>query len=183
MNREVGRLNKYLMNRKSNTHNRYQGKWKRVLCVCSAGLLRSPTASLLLSREPYNYNTRSAGLSKEFALVVVDEVLLEWCDEIVCMNREQEVKLREMTEKPIICLDIEDEYEYREERLIKLVKERYDKCIKSLKEESIKRLTPFEELKVLIHTRDVNYQSAEAIEHWARIEEWLSNKLKDKIDE
>ena len=44
------------MNRLANTQNKYQGKYKKVLCVCSAGLLRSPTAALVLSQEPFNFN-------------------------------------------------------------------------------------------------------------------------------
>ena len=58
----------FLMNRLANSSNRYQGEYKRVLCVCSAGLLRSPTAALVLSQEPYNFNTRAAGLDEAFAL-------------------------------------------------------------------------------------------------------------------
>ena len=65
------------MNRMSTVHNRYQGDYKRVLCVCSAGLLRSPTAALVLAQDPYNYNTRAVGVTQDFALVPVDRVLLE----------------------------------------------------------------------------------------------------------
>ena len=111
------------MNRLANVHNKYQGKHKRVLCVCSAGLLRSPTAAIVLASEPFNFNTRAAGLTPEFALIPVDEVLLEWADEVVCMERWMVDKLE--TEKPIICLDIEDSYEYRNPDLMRLVKERY----------------------------------------------------------
>ena len=66
-----------LMNRLANTHNHYQGDAKRVLCVCSAGLLRSPTAAFVLSQEPFGFNTRAAGIAEDFALIVVDDVLLE----------------------------------------------------------------------------------------------------------
>lgn len=113
------------LNRLANVHNRFQGKYKRVLCVCSAGLLRSPTTALVLSQEPYNFNTRSAGLDKEFALIPVDDALLEWAQEIVCMNQEQKNELSNMTDKKIICLDILDSYSYREAELISLIKERY----------------------------------------------------------
>ena len=41
--------------------NEYQGDYKRVLTVCSANMLRSPTIAHVLSAEPYNFNTRSAG--------------------------------------------------------------------------------------------------------------------------
>ena len=53
----------FLMNRIANSTNPFQKDYKRVLCVCSAGLLRSPTAAYVLSQAPYNYNTRAAGLT------------------------------------------------------------------------------------------------------------------------
>jgi predicted protein tyrosine phosphatase len=115
----------FLMNRLANCHSQYQGKTKKVLCVCSAGLLRSPTAAFVLSQEPFNYNTRCAGITKEFALIPVDEVLLQWADEIVCMDKNQEKLLTEMTGKPIICLNIPDHFEYRNPELIDLIKKSY----------------------------------------------------------
>ncbi len=118
------------MNRKANCHNRYQGAHKRVLCVCSAGLLRSPTAAIVLASEPFNFNTRAAGLTPEFALIPVDEVLLEWADEIVCMEYKMVEALKESTEKPIVCLNIEDNFEYRDPDLMRLVAERYQKAFK-----------------------------------------------------
>lgn len=119
-----------LMNRLGNCSNPYQGTNKRVLCVCSAGLLRSPTAAFVLSQEPYNYNTRAAGITEEYALIVVDDVLLEWADEIVCMNvgqqKELMSKLKEMQlKKPVLNLDIPDSFAYRDPKLIKLIKEKY----------------------------------------------------------
>lgn len=117
----------FLMNRLANATNQYQGKYKRVLCVCSAGLLRSPTAAWVLSQEPYNFNTRAAGLEKEFALIPVDPVLLHWADEIVCMNSEQAERLRDMLEedKPIIVLNIEDSFRYRDSELVEKIRSAY----------------------------------------------------------
>ena len=51
--------------------NAYQGKHKKVLTVCSAGCLRSPTAAHILSSDPWNFNTRAAGISLEYAIVPV----------------------------------------------------------------------------------------------------------------
>lgn len=112
-------------NRLHNSKNPHQGAYKRVLCVCSAGLLRSPTTAVVLSQEPYNFNTRAAGMDADHALIVVDKVLLEWADEVVCMTPHQKSELEEMTKKPIVCLDIEDSYAYRSQELIKLIKEKY----------------------------------------------------------
>ncbi len=108
------------------SHNQYQGEYKRVLCVCSAGVLRSATTALVLSQEPFNYNTRSAGV-EYYALIPVTEVLLAWADEIVCMTEEHKIRLKVLTEKPIKCLNIPDSYEYRNEDMMKMIKENYDR--------------------------------------------------------
>ena len=126
----------FLMNRLANCTNRYQGEYKRVLCVCSAGLLRSPTAAFVLSQEPYNFNTRAAGLNPEFALVPVDRVLLEWADEIVVMSAQQAEQIRAMLEdeKQIVVLGIPDNFRYRDPELIRLIRESYDNHTKELSE-------------------------------------------------
>lgn len=110
------------LNRIHNCDNPYQGDYKKVLCVCSAGLLRSPTAALVLSAPPFNFNTRAAGLDESFALIPVDTVLLAWADEIVCMDKGQADRLRAMGfKKNILVLDIEDSYGYRDPQLIKKI--------------------------------------------------------------
>jgi len=76
-------------NRLFNSKNPYQGEEKKVLCVCSAGLLRSPTTATVLERE-FGYNTRAAGIDEGHALIPVDVVLLHWADEIVCMDEMQQ---------------------------------------------------------------------------------------------
>lgn len=119
-----------MMNRLANAKNPFQGRNKKVLCVCSAGLLRSPTAALVLSQPPFDFNTRAAGVETSFALIPVDQVLLYWADEIVCMTREHEkallVKLAELDiERPVVCLGIPDEFQYRDPELKKLIETRY----------------------------------------------------------
>jgi len=110
--------------------NRFQGDYKRVLTVCSANMLRSPTIAHLLSSAPYNFNTRSAG-TEPYALIPVTEDLLVWADEIVCADTEHAMWVRNkmmtwMLDKPIINLEIPDNYEYRNPELIQLIKERYE---------------------------------------------------------
>ncbi len=119
-----------MMNRLGNTKNPYQGQYKKVLCVCSAGLLRSPTTAVILSQEPFNYNTRAAGVSSEYALVQVDQVLLEWADEVVCMEPDHQLLLERLMEKtgtvkPIICLKVPDRFRYRDPKLMEMIKESY----------------------------------------------------------
>ena len=127
-------MSRFLMNRLGNAGNFNQGSYKKVLCVCSAGLLRSPTTAMVLSQEPYNYNTRAAGLVESYALIPVDQVLLCWADEIVCMTEEQKEELQKKLKdlnynKPVICLNIEDSFEYRNPKLIKLIKKNYAEAL------------------------------------------------------
>lgn len=74
-------------NRLHNIRNPHQTKAKRVLCVCSAGLLRSPTLANVLHRE-FGYNTRACGAASHYALVVIDEPLVAWADEIVFVDKD-----------------------------------------------------------------------------------------------
>lgn len=118
------------MNKYGIHSNRFQGDYKKVLTVCSANMLRSPTMAHVLSADPYNFNTRSAGTA-EYALIPVTKDLLMWCDEVVCADTEHALWIRNkmtewMIDKPIIDLQIPDNYEYRNSKLIELIKERYE---------------------------------------------------------
>ena len=120
-----------LLNRLGNSKNPYQTSTKKVLCVCSAGLLRSPTAANVLW-QVYGYNTRACGCSSEYALVPVDLVLLEWADEVVFMQREHMEKV--LTDYPdwnkdskteMTVLDIPDTFSWGDGNLKAMIKERY----------------------------------------------------------
>jgi predicted protein tyrosine phosphatase len=113
------------MNRLHNATNPAQGVTRRVLCVCSAGLLRSPTTAEVL-RDEYGYNTRACGLSEDYALIAMDPILVAWADEIVCMTQEQADEIRErFAPKPLQSLDIEDDYYFRDAELIALIRKNY----------------------------------------------------------
>ena len=117
--------------------NSYQGDYKRVLTVCSANMLRSPTIAVVLSMPPYDYNTRSAG-THSFALVPVTEDLLMWADEVVCADTEHALIIRDklmeyQLDKPIVNLRIPDNYEYRNPELIMMIRRRYDEILLSTK--------------------------------------------------
>lgn len=116
-------------NRLSVVKNPYQGKSTRVLCVCSGGVLRSPTVAWILSNDPYNYNTRSAG-TEDYALIKVDEALLEWAEGIVCMETHHETKLKALLKelklaKPVVCLNIPDTHAFRAPKLVELINAAY----------------------------------------------------------
>lgn len=113
-----------------NCLNPHQGKYKRVLTLCSAGLLRSPTMARYLESVS-NYNCRSAGVH-DYALIQVDDVLIKWAELILCADvniyNQLIYMFPEITEeKSIVTLDIPDIYEYRNPDLLKLIEEQ---CIR-----------------------------------------------------
>jgi predicted protein tyrosine phosphatase len=117
-------------NRLHNVTNPAQGPAKKVLCVCSAGLLRSPTAAWVLGNPPFNFNTRAAGLMEEYALIPVDDVLLTWADEIVTMEGWQsDIVLTRLCglkmDTPVYNLDVEDAYNRMDLALQKQIADRY----------------------------------------------------------
>lgn len=125
------------MNAFGNAMNPHQGKTKKVLCVCSAGLLRSPTAAVVLSQEPYNYNTRACGVSEEYALIPVTDLLIHWADEIVFMDKGHLDVVRDRIPegKVLKVLNIADIHPYRSPALVNEIKVKYDNCIKSIQTE------------------------------------------------
>ena len=99
----------------------------RVLFICEANRLRSPTAEAIFSTYP-GVEAKSAGIGKE-ATVPVSAELLEWADLIFVMekrhrniihSRFKEIYLR----KRIICLYIPDEFEFMDPDLISLLEEK-----------------------------------------------------------
>ena len=120
-------------NRLWNARNPNQGRFQKVLCVCSAGLLRSPTVAWILSNEPFNFNTRAAGSTKTFALIHADEVLLHWADAVVFVNQENfDETTREFPgllqeDKQIVVLDLPDRFKTRDPELVRIATEQLTK--------------------------------------------------------
>ena len=109
--------------------NPYQGEDKRVLFVCSAGLLRSATGARLYAKK---YNTRAAG-SHPYALIPVTSELLIWAQEVVFVNEEnyrQVVQHFDLDEFPCLIkvLDIPDQYEHMHPKLIEAFEQQYEPC-------------------------------------------------------
>lgn len=110
------------LNRLANLNNPFQGKRKRVLCVCSAGLLRSPTLAWVLSNEPYNFNTRSCGAAPEYALIPLEEGLVKWAEEIICVEKWQENLVRKLDPNAnVTTLEIPDQFSMRDPQLVKII--------------------------------------------------------------
>lgn len=115
------------LNQMANAKNAWQNDAKRVLCVCSAGLLRSPTLAEYLNKT-YGYNTRACGTSQEFALIPISEALVHWADEVVFVNKEnwEEVKDTPIFKvKKVTILNLPDEYERNDPELIETIKSQY----------------------------------------------------------
>lgn len=118
-------------NRIANAGNRFQGSRKKVLCVCSAGLLRSPTVAWILSNEPFGYNTRAVGTSQEYALIPVDDVHVRWADAIVFVDAGNydamtyaDIPMKELINNmEYHVLNIPDKYSFRDEELVNIATE------------------------------------------------------------
>lgn len=111
-------------NKMHNLSNPYQGKAKKVLCVCSAGLLRSPTMANVLHKD-YGYNARSCGANPEYALIEMDDALLNWADEIVAVEDEIASQVPDEFRGKVITLDIPDMYGYMDPTLQDIIRAQY----------------------------------------------------------
>lgn len=116
------------VNQLGNSKNPYQGSAIKALCVCSAGLLRSPTIAKYLTSK--GYNTRACGTSQEYALIPISEALLNWADEIHVVQ-EQEEYIRGLVEEygaeaKIVVLDIPDKYGTFDNKLESIIKSFYE---------------------------------------------------------
>ena len=97
--------------------NPYQGIASRYLFVCSAGLLRSPTAADVAAT--LGYNARSCG-SAEYALVPISVNLVHWANKIFFMEENNyhqalksffgDVETCSMLEHKAVVWEIEDYY-------------------------------------------------------------------------
>lgn len=116
-----------------NVHNKAQGPTKKVLTVCSAGLLRSATLQNVLIKE-YGYNVRNCGTIEPYALIPISEALVQWADEIVFVDKdayndvENDLINLDVINKCYI-LDIPDRYEFNNKELVKICKEQYENIV------------------------------------------------------
>ncbi len=104
-------------NRLWNCGNSFQGDDIKVLCVCSAGLLRSPTLARWLSRNFKNVNPRAVGTSEDHALIPLDHVHLTWADAILCADAMNfsfvQSKLTEFNmDREVHCLNLPDDFSF-----------------------------------------------------------------------
>jgi predicted protein tyrosine phosphatase len=102
--------------------NRWQGDAVKALFVCSAGILRSPTAALHFAKTK-GWNTRAVGDNEEFALIPVSEALMFWADIVFVMSVDQKIHLKhkfgQSFEGRIFVMNIEDNFGFMESDLVK----------------------------------------------------------------
>ena len=108
--------------------NPYEGDYKKVLFVCSAGLLRSPTAAVVAHHQ-FGWNTRSCGAYKEYALIPVSSLLCYWADDIYCMEKEHAEIIHKLfkpmhLEYKTFVLNIPDKFPYMDVKLQELIVEK-----------------------------------------------------------
>ena len=100
---------------------------KRFLFVCSQNKLRSPTAEQIFSVRD-DIEVSSAGTNHD-AENPLDAEQVEWADIIVVMEKQHRNKVQQrfksaLKSKRIVVLDIADEYEFMDDALIKILKEK-----------------------------------------------------------
>ena len=107
-------------------NNQFQGVSMRALFVCSAGILRSPTAATVAAK--LGFNARSCGSDIECALVPVSANLIFWATRIYFLNREnynetllvfkdQTLTLEELQDKAVVW-NIEDQFNFMDPVLV-----------------------------------------------------------------
>ncbi len=108
--------------------NPYQGKDKKVVFVCSMGILRSATAARLYA---HKHNTRAAGTDAD-ALVQLSPTLVAWADEIVFVNDHNYQKFKNSVDENLFAgltirvLDIPDVYEHMHPEMVEEFRKQYE---------------------------------------------------------
>lgn len=108
--------------------NPYQGNDKRVVFVCSMGILRSATAARLYA---HKHNTRAAGTDND-ALVQLSPTLIAWADEIVFVNDHNYQKFINSIDDEVLAdlrirvLDIPDVYEHMHPEMVEEFRKQYE---------------------------------------------------------
>ena len=113
-------------------NNPYQGTDRKVVFVCSMGILRSATGARLYA---HKYNTRTAGTWDD-ALVTLTDKLILWANQLVFVNQEnytQALRKWENDEDMVltiqdkaVVLNIPDNFEHMHPELINAFNNQYE---------------------------------------------------------
>lgn len=104
----------------------------KLLFVCSRNKWRSLTAEKIFDGVN-GYQVRSAG-TEDGARIKVTEGHVGWADLIFAMERKHVRRLKDkfseaLVSKPILCLDIPDDYRFMDEELIEILKTRVSEYV------------------------------------------------------
>ena len=155
-----------MRNRLANVDNRFQqlNQFTRVLCVCSAGLLRSPTIARVLQKDYDNVNVRAAGTSSEYALVPVDKVLVSWADIVICAENWHADQLDSQfgnivaeSKIPLIALNIPDEFSFADPELEKIIRQRLANLVDSSADTRQFELLPIDDFPDSTDVEEMKY--------------------------
>ena len=97
----------------------------QLLFICSRNQWRSPTAEAIFNKYPHV--ARSAGTAPS-ARIRAGEKLIAWADIIFVMEKKHRRQLQEkfapaLEGKPVIVLDIPDDYGFMDEELIRILED------------------------------------------------------------
>ena len=101
----------------------------RILFVCTVNRMRSATAYEIY-KDDQRFEADSAGTDIH-AATPLEEWHLEWADAIVVMEKHHRNAIRSKfpdlyDKKPIVCLYIEDIYDFMQPELIAIVREKFE---------------------------------------------------------
>lgn len=101
----------------------------RILFVCTVNRMRSATAYELYKDDP-RFEVDSAG-TDHTAAVPLEEWHMEWADAIVVMEKHHRNTIRHRfpawyERKTIVCLDIEDIYDFMQPELIAILRDKFE---------------------------------------------------------
>jgi predicted protein tyrosine phosphatase len=80
--------------------------------------------AVVLQRE-FGYNTRAAGVSKDYALIEMDDVLLNWADEIVAVEQSVAEQVPEDFKEKLTVLSVPDMFGYMNPELQEIILTQY----------------------------------------------------------
>ena len=117
-----------------NASNRKRARRMHILFVCSLCRLRSPTAEQVFATQA-GWDVMAAGINAGADNPVTPE-LLEWADTIFVMEEVHRSKLSKkfsayLKDKRIVCLKIPDKYDYMDARLVRQLKAKVPKLLRS----------------------------------------------------
>ena len=107
----------------------------RLLFVCARNRLRSPTAERVFAAVP-GVEAESAGVAPDAEAPVTPE-LLAWADVVFVMEPAHRAKLARsfpaaLRGKPVVCLDVPDDYGYMAPDLVRLLRDRVARAVPAL---------------------------------------------------